>query len=237
MPCLLVDNVSKSFQGEPVLERVSLSIECGEVHGIVGPNGAGKSTLVRIAVGVLEPDHGRVEAHGTIGYVPQENLLLPWMKLWENIGFGLLLKGVDRRAARKRVEEIAARLGLLDHLDKYPRKVSGGTARKAAIARALVLDPDIVVMDEPFTGLDPSSLAELQKTILWLKEKGKAVLIVSHQLVELVEVADIVHVLGGKPARVTARVEARKLGVGEIVARIVREEMRLSTSRAQEGHG
>ncbi len=220
VPCLCLERVSKSFRGELVVSGISLSVRGGEIHGIVGPNGAGKTTLVRIAAGLIPPDEGVVRREGSLGYVPQDNLLLPWMRLWENIGFGLLLRGRKREEVRREVEKLAPGLGLTEHLDKYPRHVSGGTARKAAIARALVLDPDIVLMDEPYTGLDPASLEALQATIRGLKRRGKAVVIVSHQVAELVEVADIVHVVSGRPARITASIEVEE-DIDEAIIRVL----------------
>ena len=214
-------NVSKSFDGKPVVDGVSIEVRRGVVEGVVGPNGAGKTTLLRILAGLLEPDAGLVERRGRIGYVPQDDMLLPWLTLRGNIELGLRARGLPREERRRRVAEAARLLGLEEYLDMYPWRVSGGTRRKAAIARALVLKPDALLLDEPYTGLDRRSIEALQGFIRRVKREGLAVLIVSHQLAELVEVADIVYVVTERPARLRGVLDLTKPGSRERILEIL----------------
>lgn len=193
----------KSFSDGPVIEDVSFVLKRGEVLGIVGPNGCGKTTMLRIFVGIENADKGEVKIYGKIGYVPQENLLLPWLKLKDNIVLGLKMMKLRDVEINDRLRWVTSLLGLEDHLNKYPNKVSGGTARKAAIARALVIEPDILLLDEPYTGLDSRSIESFQKAIIDLKNRHEmGMVIVSHQIDELVEVSDNILVLTHRPAKV-----------------------------------
>jgi len=200
---VIVDGVTKSFDGKLVLDRVSLSVEKGEFLAIVGPNGSGKTTLLRVIAGVLKPDSGRVEVRGRIGMVPQENLLLPWKKIGSNIELGLKFHRVPKEERVKKVREMASFLGIEEYLDLYPWKVSGGVARKAAIARALVLDPDILLLDEPLTGLDVPSRRNLTESLTKLRGRI-TVILVTHSMEEVFSLADRVAMLTPRPARVAS---------------------------------
>lgn len=206
---VLVRNLEKSFNGEKILGGIDLDVEGGEVVGIVGPNGTGKSTLVKILVGVEKPDSGEVSVSGNISVVCQEDYLLPWKRLRDNICLGLRFKGKECNPSK-----VAKRLGIEGFLERYPKEVSGGTRRKASIARALLLDFDVLILDEPFTGLDEKSKETLISIIMELANSGKAVLVVSHQLEELFRVAHRVYVLGGRPATVKKILRREELGKG-----------------------
>jgi len=190
---VLVKNLRKSFN-EPILGGVSLEVNRGEVVGLIGPNGTGKSTLVKILAGVEEPDSGEVLVRKP-SVLYQEDYLLPWKRLRENICLWSKFRG--KKCDLKYVE----RLGLENYLNLYPKQVSGGTRRKAAIARALNMDFDVLILDEPFTGLDSRSKEELLSIVKELATSGKGVLVVSHQLEELFKVADRVYLIGGRPAK------------------------------------
>jgi len=191
---VLVKNLRKSFN-EPILGGVSLEVNRGEVVGLIGPNGTGKSTLVRILAGVEEPDSGEVLVRKP-SVLYQEDYLLPWKRLRENICLWSKFRGKNCDL------KYAGRLGLENYLNLYPKQVSGGTRRKAAIARALSMDFDVLILDEPFTGLDKGSKKELLSIIKELANSGKGVLVVSHQLEELFKVADRVYLIGGRPAKI-----------------------------------
>ncbi len=224
MEAVRVVDLYKSFGPEQVLGGISLEVVRGEAVGIVGPNGCGKTTLLRIIAGLEEPDRGEALVRGRLGLVPQDNLLLPWRTLRGNLELALRLAGVEGREAEERIRRVSELLGIEEHLDKYPARVSGGTARKAAIARALALEPDILLLDEPYTGLDVASIASLQEALQKLRRSsGISMIIVSHQLDELVEIADRVYVLTHRPARVKGVVDLRETGrsVGEVYRHLV----------------
>lgn len=220
-PVIRARGIYKSFDGLPVVEDFTIELRRGAVAGIVGPNGAGKTTILRILAGLLEPDRGLVERRGRVGYVPQDDMLLPWLTIRGNIELGLKARHVPVEERRRRVAEAAELLGLTDYLDMYPGRVSGGTRRKAAIARALVLQPDALLLDEPYTGLDRRSVEALQGFIRRIRREGIAVLLVSHQLAELVEVADTVYVVTERPARIRGVLDLTRPGARERIMELL----------------
>jgi len=203
---VLVKNLRKSFN-ELILDEVSLEVRAGEVVGLIGPNGTGKSTLVKILAGVIEPDSGEVFVKNP-SVLYQEDYLLPWKRLRDNVCLPARFRG------RKCRLEYVERLGLENYLDLYPKEVSGGTRRKASILRALLMDFDVLILDEPFTGLDARSKEELLSIIRELANSGKGVLVVSHQLEELFKVADRVYLIGGRPAKIKKILRREELGKG-----------------------
>ncbi|NAY89515.1 MAG: ATP-binding cassette domain-containing protein [Desulfurococcales archaeon] len=203
-----VKNISKAFGNELIISDVSFTLHKGEALGLVGPNGAGKSTMLRIIAGLVKPDKGDVRVNGRLGYTPQENLLLPWFNLKENILLPARLLKIDKREAERMLRELSEALGVSEHLEKKVREVSGGTARKAALARSLITSPDILLLDEPYVGLDVDSVKSLQKSLMNLrKETGIGMIIVSHQLDEMREISDRALVLSYRPARVVREIK------------------------------
>ncbi len=211
MPVLEVRNVSKKFGGVVALDSVSHTVDEGEIHVFLGPNGSGKSTLLKIICGVAKPDSGEVlvfgrdpvaspEVKSLIGYAPQENLLFEDLTGFENAMLYARINGVSPCEARKRIREIAEALGIGDWF--FKRRVStysGGMARKASIATALVHDPKLVVLDEPTSGLDPNARRELWSFISSLKLKGKTIVIASHLFEDAEILADkVIIVYKGK---------------------------------------
>ncbi|MDK2371801.1 MAG: ATP-binding cassette domain-containing protein [Candidatus Korarchaeota archaeon] len=216
-----ISSVYKSFS-EPVLVDISLNLNGGEVLGVVGPNGCGKTTLLRIMAGLELPDRGSVRREGKVGIVFQEDRLLPWKTLWENVALGLKYHGMRGEELAKRVREYSSMVGLTDSdLSLHPRKASGGTRRKAALVRALVLEPEILLLDEPFTGLDVKARASLREALKWIwDEYGLSTVIVSHQLEELLLLADRVYVLTPKPARVAEEIDLRGMDLERRLERV-----------------
>ncbi len=216
-----VSSVYKSFS-EPVLVDISLNLNGGEILGVVGPNGCGKTTLLRIMAGLELPDRGSVRRKGKVGIVFQEDRLLPWKTLWENVALGLKYRGMRGEELAKRVREYSSMVGLTDSdLSLHPRKASGGTRRKAALARALVLEPEILLLDEPFTGLDVKARTSLREALKWIwDEYGLSTVIVSHQLEELLPLADRVYVLTPKPARVAKEIDLRGMDLERRLERV-----------------
>lgn len=214
-------NIRKSFS-EPVLNGVNLTLGRDEVLGIVGPNACGKTTLLRILAGLERADGGEVRREGKIALVFQEDRLLPWKTLMENICLGLKYSGIRGDTALERTLKYSEKLGLnRSDLGSYPLKVSGGTRRKAAIARALVLEPEIVLMDEPFTGLDFQTTSIIRSTLnKLLRELGSSTIIVSHQLEELLAMADRCLIMAPKPSRIAEEVMLKGLSLEDRLERV-----------------
>ncbi|KJS35234.1 MAG: ABC transporter ATPase [Rhodospirillaceae bacterium BRH_c57] len=195
---LTLDNVGYAYLGRTVLDRIDLTLAPGEVVALVGPSGCGKSTLAHIAAGVLEPRHGHLErSYRRHGMVFQEARLMPWATTRENIAYPLRLAGVSRRDRAARAEAAAARVALdIRDLDKYPAELSGGMMQRAAIARALVAEPDFVYFDEPFTALDVALKRRMQNLVI---EASRALhfgaLFITHDLSEAVRVAHRIAVM------------------------------------------
>ncbi|WP_158303801.1 ABC transporter ATP-binding protein [Acidilobus saccharovorans] len=207
----LVRDVSKAFGRVAVLQRVSLEARAGEVHAVVGPNGVGKTTLLRIIAGIIRPDEGLVKVEGRVSLVPQGDSLLPWRSALRNITLPLEVAGMPMERAREEAVKIAERLGITRFLGSYPRELSGGTRRKVAIARSLITDPDVLLLDEPYTGLDLEAVRSLNDIVRSLAREGKTIIIVSHQIEETAQVADVVTAIAGRPGRVVAHEDLRKV--------------------------
>ncbi len=208
-------NIEKSYNGLLVLKNVSIKLQKGEVIAIAGPNGCGKTTFLKILSGIENPDSGELYVRGKISLIPQDNLLFPWFNVRKNISLGLKFRGVKKDIQELKVKEISEKLGITSYLKEYPLRLSGGTAKKVAIARALVLDPEILLLDEPFAGLDIESVATLKDSILMLKKSGMSMIIVSHQLDELIEIADRIYFFSHRPATVKRVVDVGGLSPAE----------------------
>jgi len=162
MTMIRLEQVSKAYNGRSVLDRVSLRVERGEVLGLVGPSGAGKTTLLRLIGGLEQPDSGRVLVESVrIGYVFQEPRLLPWRSAAANLEAALQAAGNKGNAARAQAREWLQRVGLAGFEEHYPAQLSGGMQQRVALARAFAVQPEILLLDEPFSNLDEARKAEL----------------------------------------------------------------------------
>jgi len=186
------------LDGRPVSGPATFTAEPGETLMIVGPNGAGKTSLLRAIAGLGGEVQGVLEVNGVPAYVPQSDLLLPWKTIRENIE--LALSGRDPPID---LDDLYSALGLKEHLDKYPRHASGGTRRKAAIARGLVMGASILLLDEPFTGVDAASLEVVLGIIRTLRERDITTIIVTHQVYLVARIADRALLLEPPPNGVT----------------------------------
>jgi len=197
------------------LDGLSLDVSGGEIVALIGPNGCGKSTFLRVAAGLLAPERGRItlddraitEPDDRIGLVFQEPRLLPWRSVARNITYPLELAGwsPERRAAR--LAELLHAVGLEDAAGLRPVQMSGGMRQRAAIARALALAPDVLLLDEPFSSLDALTRERFNLDLLRLQESmGTTIVIVTHSIPEAILVADRVLVLTPRPGRVAAEV-------------------------------
>ena len=207
-------NVSKQFaNGTVALRDMSLSIGRGEFVSFLGPSGCGKSTALKMISGLLAASRGEIVVNGhpagrgsdgeDIGYVFQEATLMPWATVFDNVFLPLKLHGLGRAAARARVEEALAMVGLANFAKSYPRELSGGMKMRVSIARAMVTRPRLLLMDEPFAALDEMTRAKLNDEVLSLWEShGLSVVFVTHSVFESVYLSSRVVVMAARPGRV-----------------------------------
>ncbi|AIY40982.1 ABC-type nitrate/sulfonate/bicarbonate transport system [Collimonas arenae] len=214
-PALFLDNVSCTFvskddrsQRYTAVADTSLSIAPGEFVSVVGPTGCGKSTLLNVGAGLLQPSSGSVKVFGEplaginrrAGYMFQAEALMPWRSALQNVIAGLQYRETDEAKARQLGEEWLARVGLQGFGDRYPHQLSGGMRKRVALAQTLILDPDIILMDEPFSALDIQTRQLMENEVLELwSAKRKAVLFITHDLDEAIAMSDRVIVLSAGP--------------------------------------
>jgi NitT/TauT family transport system ATP-binding protein len=229
-----------------VLRDFNLSVAPGEFIAIVGASGVGKSTLLRVVAGLVPPNSGTMvhapsdaKAGGELkgrrpyGLVFQDARLLPWRTVRSNVAFGLEGLGLSRAERRRRAEDALALVGLADKAGRWPHQLSGGQRQRVAIARALAVDPDLLMMDEPFGALDAITRQALQDELLDLwRRTSKTILFVTHDIDEAVYLADRVILLAGSPATVrsedritTARPRARDDNAARALATRIRDRL------------
>lgn len=202
---LALHGVGHSFLGRSVFEGFQLTLGEGEVVALLGPSGCGKTTILQIAAGLIEPLRGRVErAYRRHAVVFQEPRLLPWQTTLANIGYGLAASGMSRSLRDAQAAARARDVGLLpEDFDKFPAELSGGMRQRAAVARALAVDPDVVLFDEPFTAVDVGLKRALQDLVIAAAEtRSFSAIFVTHDLSEAVRVADRLILLSGEDGRV-----------------------------------
>ncbi|MGH3932087.1 MAG: ABC transporter ATP-binding protein [Pseudonocardiaceae bacterium] len=224
---LEISEVSKRFGGRVALEEVDFTVRAGEVFGFVGSNGAGKTTTMRIVLGVLAADAGTVALGGReidakmrrrIGYMPEERGLYPKMKVGEQLEYFAELHGMSRPAARRAVRVWTERLGVADRYGEEVQKLSLGNQQRVQLAAALAHDPDLLVLDEPFSGLDPAAVDVMSGVLREKAAAGAPVIFSSHQL-ELVErLSDRVGIIAsGRMVAVGAVAELRRPDDPEVI--------------------
>jgi len=213
---LLLENITCTFAardnpraGYTAVKDATLAIAPGEFVAVVGPTGCGKSTLLNVGAGLLAPSSGQVKVFGEplvginrrAGYMFQGDALLPWRNALENVTAGLEFAGVPKDEARTRGNTWLQRVGLGDFGNRYPHQMSGGMRKRAMLAQTLIRDPDIILMDEPFSALDIQTrqLMENEVLDLWMAQR-KAVLFITHDLDEAIAMSDRVVVLSAGPA-------------------------------------
>ena len=191
LPTVLIDHISKSFGEFTAVSDLSLAVYPGRVYGLLGPNGAGKTTSIRMIVNITAPDSGRIEVFGQqitpelqdrIGYLPEERGLYKKMKVGEQIKFFAALKSVDGKEAEKRADRWLARLKLTEWKNKKASELSKGMQQKVQFIAAILHEPELLILDEPFSGLDPVNVEVLKEIILELKASGKTIIFSTHQM-------------------------------------------------------
>lgn len=195
----------------PVLENISLDIQAGEFVCIVGASGSGKTTLLRMLAGLIQPDHGVVSFDGTplkgpsqhLGFVFQSDTLMPWRTVLDNVAIGLELRGVGKTERQASALHALELVGLADWKGHFPAELSGGMRQRVNIARAIAIEPAVLLMDEPFAALDAQTREIMQSELLEIYQKTKVtVAFVTHQIEEAVFLADRIVVLSSSPGRV-----------------------------------
>ena len=194
--CCKLDHIHKSFGKQQVLKDISLEIPSGQVLGLLGPNGAGKSTLMKILIGLWKPDAGSVEAPSNIGYLPENNPLYEDMYVVEYLLFmaRITMRDASAKEQKERVENLIERVGLTPERHKHIRALSKGYRQRVGLAQALIGDPDLLILDEPTTGLDPNQLVDIRNLIRQVG-KDRTVILSTHIMQEVREMCDRVVVL------------------------------------------
>lgn len=190
-PTVFIDHISKTFGEFTAVNDLSLSVYPGRVFGLLGPNGAGKTTTIRMIVNITAPDSGRIQIFGhqitpqlqdRIGYLPEERGLYRKMKIGDQIKYFAALKNVRSDEAERRVDRWLTRLQLLPWKNRRARELSKGMQQKVQFINAIVHEPDLLILDEPFSGLDPVNVEVLKEIILDLKAEGKTIIFSTHQM-------------------------------------------------------
>jgi NitT/TauT family transport system ATP-binding protein len=216
-PLLIADSVAKAYGGagraNAVIADVSFALRPGEIVSIVGPSGCGKTTLLNLLCGLLPLSAGRVAWRGRplagmpqrVGYMLQKDLLLPWRTALANVTLGLELQGLPRAEREDRAHAMLRTVGLARFHDYYPATLSGGMRQRVALARTLVTDPEVLLLDEPFAALDFQTKLLLESDMARLvRSEGRALLMITHDVEEAVSLSDRVLVLSHRPSRVCA---------------------------------
>ena len=233
---LSVISIAKSYDKRTVLTDVSLTVGKGEVVGLLGPNGAGKTTCFYSVMGLVRPDHGRIILDGKditglpmyrrailgLGYLPQETSIFRGLTVAQNISAVLELAEPDKAAREARLAQLLDEFGLTRLRDSSAMALSGGERRRCEIARALAASPSIVLLDEPFAGIDPLSIADIRDLVKQLKTRGIGVLITDHNVRETLEIVDRACIIyggqvlfAGNPTELVANADVRRLYLGE----------------------
>lgn len=233
---LEVVSIAKSYDKRPVLTDISLSVGKGEVLGLLGPNGAGKTTCFYSIMGLVKPDSGRILMDGEdvtglpmyrravlgLGYLPQETSIFRGLTVEQNIATVLELAEPDRDARREGLERLLDEFGLTRLRSAPAMALSGGERRRCEIARALAANPSIMLLDEPFAGIDPLSISDIRDLVIDLKKRGIGVLITDHNVRETLDIVDRACIIyggqvlfAGTPQDLVADENVRRLYLGE----------------------
>ena len=219
MPVVELAGVTKAYESKVAVRELSLSIEAGQMFGLLGPNGAGKTSSIRMMMGITMPDSGRISLFGKpferdslerVGYLPEERGLYKKMKVQDQLVFFGELHGLTASEARKRAIDWAKRLEIDEALGKKTEELSKGMQQKIQFIGALLHNPGLIVMDEPFSGLDPVNAKLLEQTLLELKDQGKAILFSTHRMDQVEKLCDSICLINNGEAVLAGRVREIK---------------------------
>ena len=219
MPVVELAGVTKAYEDKVAVNNLSLQIDAGQMFGLLGPNGAGKTSSIRMMMGITIPDSGRISLFGKpferkslerVGYLPEERGLYKKMKVVEQLVFFGQLHGLSAEEARKRSTDWAKRMEIADALTKKTDELSKGMQQKIQFISSLLHDPGLVVMDEPFSGLDPVNAALVERTLLELKDQGKAILFSTHRMDQVEKLCDSICLIDNGRAVLAGKVREIK---------------------------
>ena len=227
---LRFDNVTHIYhtaRGEVIAAKnLTFSVDEGEFVAIIGPSGCGKTTLLSLAAGLLKPSAGTIERQGSYGYMLQKDELFSWRTIEKNIFLPLEIRKQNTPENRERAIGLAKKYGLEDFLKSYPSQLSGGMRQRAALIRTLATDPDVLLLDEPFSALDYQTRLNVCEDVAnIIRSEGKTALLITHDISEAISLADRVLVLTARPARVS---HAHTLDFGDIPPLKRREQSNFS---------
>lgn len=211
MADLVVSNVSKSFDGRKILEDISIEIHGMELVSLLGVSGGGKTTLFNIISGLILPDNGRVFLDGQeitgkpgqVSYMLQKDLLLPYRTVQDNVALPLMIRGMKKKEARKKVDGYFEEFGLNGTQKKYPSQLSGGMRQRAALLRTYMFSDKLALLDEPFSALDTLTKSTMHKWYLDIMDQiHLSTVFITHDIDEAVLLSDRIYILGGKPGKI-----------------------------------
>ena len=214
-----VNNLYKNFYSKDgeiqVLQNINFSLEQGEILSLLGPSGSGKSTILNILTNLLKPTSGDVIINGTIGYMFQKDQLLEWRSIMDNITIGLEIQKNKDPKAIERVEKLLKTYDLWDFRNMYPKELSGGMRQRVALIRTLSVDPDVLLLDEPFSALDyQTRLLVSDDVYKIIKNENKSAILVTHDISEAIAIGDKVAVLSKRPSTIKSEYDL-DLGLGD----------------------
>ena len=219
MPIVELAGVTKAYENKIAVSNLSLSIDAGQMFGLLGPNGAGKTSSIRMMMGITIPDSGRISLFDRpfdrkslerVGYLPEERGLYKKMKVIDQLVFFGRLHGLPAEEARKRSTAWASRMEIAEVLNKKTEELSKGMQQKIQFIASLLHDPGLIVMDEPFSGLDPVNAVLVEKTLLELKDQGKAILFSTHRMDQVEKLCDSICLINNGKAVLAGRVREIK---------------------------
>lgn len=237
MPVLYAENLAKSYKSRQVVKDVSFNVKAGEIVGLLGPNGAGKTTSFYMVVGLVRHDHGKIRiddedisvlpmhdrAKKGIGYLPQEASIFRRLTVYENLMAVLQIrKDLTPQQRAARADELISEFHIEHIRNSLGQSLSGGERRRVEIARALAVNPQFILLDEPFAGVDPISVIDIKKIIMNLKDRGLGVLITDHNVRETLDVCERAYIVGsgqmiasGTPQQVLDNADVKRVYLGE----------------------
>ncbi|MGD0732485.1 MAG: ATP-binding cassette domain-containing protein [Terracidiphilus sp.] len=252
MPVVELSGVTKAYENKVAVNNLSLSIDAGQMFGLLGPNGAGKTSSIRMMMGITIPDSGRISLFGQpfnrkslerVGYLPEERGLYKKMKVIDQLVFFGQLHGLAAEEARKRATGWAERMEIADALEKKTEELSKGMQQKIQFIASLLHDPGLIVMDEPFSGLDPVNAVLVEKTLLELKDQGRAILFSTHRMDQVEKLCDSIclinngkAVLAGKVREIKATYERNRVIVEFEGSPAFLESAEIAEARNFSGH-